>query len=226
MGGTLISRFADLGVSELLRAYPGLSIKPASNGTLIVQGDFRFSAVEGDEKIEDIYQLEIRVPGEFPGRPLQVTETNGRIPSSYHSNPDGTLCLGSPMRIQLALAKYPTLPSFIKECLIPYLFGFSHYEKTGNMRFPDLQHGHEGLFDEYMSILGVHSKPACLEMLRLLGLKKRHANKQLCPCNSGHVVGKCHSRTLNQLRKSLSRTFWREQYVSLARFASGTTQHP
>jgi hypothetical protein len=48
-------------------------------------------------------------------------------------------------------------------------------------------------------------------MLRLIGMKRRVANKRPCPCGSGLRAGKCHHRILNRLRQELGRQWCREQ---------------
>jgi len=40
-------------------------------------------------------------------------------------------------------------------------------------------------------------------------MRKRHANKERCPCGSGDRVGWCHHRQLNRLRKRLGRYWFR-----------------
>ena len=48
------------------------------------------------------------------------------------------------------------------------------------------------------------------EFVRLTAMRKRHANKQACPCGSGRRLGRCHHRRINTLREQLGRRwFWR-----------------
>jgi SEC-C motif len=51
-----------------------------------------------------------------------------------------------------------------------------------------------------------------MEMVPLTTLKKRVANKHLCPCGSNRRLGKCHNLTVNRLRKQLGRSWFRKEY--------------
>jgi hypothetical protein len=85
---------------------------------------FTFSAQPRNlEPVTDEYQIEITVPLEFPRAVPAVRETAGRIPPTYHTLADGTLCLGSPTRLRLIASESRTLPRFVERCVIPYLVG-------------------------------------------------------------------------------------------------------
>lgn len=206
-------RYQAWGLGDVLRNYRGLTISPEDGENLLLKGNLEFEAHLGRSKpIADSYSLEIRVPVSFPHDLPKVRELAGRIPRYYHTNPDDTLCLGSSLGLHLALHEQPTLKGFIETCVVPYLAGHSHYEQTGELLFGELKHGDEGLIEEYMSVFRVRTVRACVEMLNLMGMKKRHANKKPCPCDSGLRAGKCHHTILNPLRKRLGRPWCRREY--------------
>jgi hypothetical protein len=62
-----------------------------------------------------------------------------------------------------------------------------------------------GLRDDLASMLGVDNDRVILGFVRLLTMKKRKANKLLCPCGSGNRLGRCHNQIINQLREKLGR---------------------
>ena len=167
---------------------------------------------EGLERIDDAYEVEITIPPAFPRELPLVKETAGRIPKSFHTNDDGSLCLGSPVRQHLGLTKSPTLPGFVKNCVIPYLYGFSYREKHGRLPFGELDHGMKGIRSDFAELFGVKSHEAAVKMVELAGMKKRDANKRPCPCGSGRRLGMCHNRRVNALRIQLGRIWFREQY--------------
>lgn len=203
-------------LSEVLMEFPGLTTQPVVNGRVRISGVVSFSAQYQDlEKIDDSYEVAIEVPDQFPHQLPEVRETARRIPKRFHTNPDDTLCLGSPTRLRLALGTKPTLLKFITRCVIPYLYGFSYFQKYGALPFGELVHGLKGIRQDYCNLFEISSENAAKEMVRLASMKKRCANKCPCPCKSGRRVGKCHNRRINQLRRQLGRSWFRVDYQQL-----------
>ena len=89
----------------------------------------------------------------------------------------------------MILAKSPSLPAFVEKLLIPYLFGFSYYERHGTMPFNELAHGSRGIRQHIAGLFGARMTDAVVEFLHLAGMKKRRANKVSCPCGSGRRLG-------------------------------------
>jgi len=86
---------------ELLLSQPVLRILPVGSD-LVVGGALYVNAqVPGKAAIRDGYQIELRIPPNFPQEIPLVFETGGRIPLSYHQLHDGPLCLGSETRLRL-----------------------------------------------------------------------------------------------------------------------------
>ena len=213
MGSLTQDKFDRWYLDEFLLAFPGLGLRPIVNGEVRLAGTLAFSAeADGLERIEDAYEVEMAMPDGFPRHLPFVKETGGRIPKSFHTNDDGSLCLGSPVRQHIALAKSPTLSGFVKSCVIPYLYGFSYREKHGRLPFGELDHGMKGVRKDFAELFGIKDEKAADQMVLLAGMKKRDANKQQCPCGSGRRLGKCHNRRVNPLRKQLGHTWFREQY--------------
>jgi hypothetical protein len=210
--------FVNWDVLSLLDKYPGLSARPQQDKSLIFEGNLFFKAYYKDlEQITDTYVIHIHIPRYFPRELPKVRDANSRIPRDFHTNPDGTLCLGSPIQLFLNLRNNPTLVGFVDTCLIPFLYSYSYKEKFGKMPFGDLAHGRFGIVQDYMRLLRVDSEEACMKMIYLLGVKKRIANKSPCPCQSGRRLGKCHNHLLNSLRDVQSRPWFRNEYSKLTR---------
>jgi hypothetical protein len=216
MGEGALKLLAQWKVDDLLREQPGLRLAPSRNGAVRLFGTLSFSAQKpGLEQISDSFEVEIVVPKSFPRDLPIVTEVAGRVPARFHTNYDGGLCLGSPTRQLLSVRKAPNLPAFVRNCVIPYLYGFVYYTRHGNMPFGELAHGRQGLRDDFRSLFAVDCDRAAIEMVRLAGIKKRVANKLPCPCGSRQRLGKCHNRRVNRLRNLLGRTWFRAQYKLL-----------
>lgn len=184
---------------------------------MIVKGKFTFSAVlEERPKITDTYKLEIKIPPTFPKGLPSVTEMALKIPQDgkHHINSDGTLCLGSPLRLRWKLSQYPTLIGFTKECLIPYLYGVSHKLKYGTFPFGELDHGKPGVISDYLNLFGLSTEDQVKQTLVLLGTKKRRANKKLCPCGCGKRLGVCRFHLkINDFRKVAERPWFRSHLI-------------
>ena len=84
-----------------------------------------------DGTIEDSYRVELRIPPSFPSAVPIVFETGGRVPKTYHKLTDGSLCLAAQTELRLGLGPSTTVNQFIERFVVPYLFGYSHFEKYG-----------------------------------------------------------------------------------------------
>ncbi len=195
-----------------------MSIRPVSGEELCFSGRFAFAARHGREgDVQDAFDLEIIVPKAFPKAVPQVVETGGRIPrlaDNHINGTDGTLCLGSPLSVLLRILKKPTLVGFAENCLVPYLFALSRKLSGGVMSFGELDHGMPGLRDDYQQMLGLKSQEQVAEAFRLLGMKKRRANKEPCPCGCGVRLGRCgFNQRVRALRSQVGRQWFRTALV-------------
>jgi hypothetical protein len=208
------------GLRDFLRTYPLMAFRPRPGKPFLVRGRFQFLARHPDAgEVEDVFELEIDVPTAFPRDIPQVTETAGRIPrtSGFHVNQtDGTLCLGSPLRLLSLLSAAPTLSGFSEKCLVPYLFGISQKLRTGRpLPFGELDHGSEGSLRDYQGLFGLDSPDKARMAIYLLGLKKRIANKHPCPCGCRCRLGRCpFNRKLSSFRQLASRCWFRAEFVA------------
>jgi hypothetical protein len=205
-----------LGLAEALRLHPGLSIRPRKAGCVTVAGELQVNhCAAGFHAIEDAFEIEMRVPGDFPRTLPEVRELGGRIPNSFHTNSDGTLCLGSPIRLRMHAGPRPPLTRFIERCVIPYLYGFEHQERHGVLPFGELGHRNKHVVEDLKGVFRVQDLKACVGLIRLAGMQRRKANRCRCPCNSGNRVGQCHHRILNHLRARCGRLSLKVEHLRL-----------
>lgn len=195
----------EIDVDSFRAAFPGMVLRPGGDVRLRLVGDFAFRVPCGDSAIEDTYEVELLVPLDFPRELPKVFERGGRVPATFHTNPDGSLCLGSPLRLLLSLAEQPTLIGFADRCLVPYLYAHSYKERTGKLPWDDLAHGDVGLLQDYLKLFRAKYADEVVAFLHLLAMRRRVANKSLCPCRSGRRLGRCHARTLSGFRRVWSR---------------------
>ncbi|MBI1375137.1 MAG: hypothetical protein GC159_20655 [Phycisphaera sp.] len=207
-------------VNELLRKYEGLRIRPHGGTSLRIEGelDFRMAPPQRED-IADTYRIAIDVPLRFPAEIPTVRSLDDRVPKDFHTNPDGTFCLGSPLQLHLILHECSRLTSFVDRCVVPFLYGRTYFKRHAEMPFEELRHGRKGILDDYARTLRVRSSEAAIQMVALMAIKKNLANKKPCPCGSGQRVGKCHNRLLNPLRKRLGRSWFRREYANLIKMA-------
>jgi len=203
------------GLQQFLQDYPEMAFRPmTAAGNLIIEGRFAFTARPGAGlEITDAFALLIEVPPAFPRLLPRVTETDGRIPRNgeYHVNPDATLCLGSPLRLILKVSEHPTLSGFAETCIVPYLYAISHKLKFGGpLPFSELAHGTPGEIQDYVDLFSLQRPEQALRTLRMLGMKKRVANKLPCPCECGRRLGKCRlNRMIGKFRKLTDRHWFK-----------------
>ncbi|MDH4565244.1 hypothetical protein E8E95_00900 [Pseudomonas sp. BN414] len=194
-----MSRLDDL--EAFLHSQPGMALKPSQDGCVHIKGRLRFSAsYEGSPTVVDSFQLHIKISQQIKDQLPEVYEIGGRIPSdgNHHINPNGTICLGAPIRLHMILGKSFTLAKFIDRCVIPFLYAISLAEK-GHERFKlgELAHGAMGLVEDYIKLFSCSSRTEVQRYLQTLIQKKRLANKKRCPCNCGRKLVKC--RTHNTM---------------------------
>jgi len=204
------------GLNKLLVDYHRMSVVPSTEPGTIIDGQLDFIA-EGQEcQIEDSYSIKITVEDDFPHSIPRVWEIAGKIPKTpdYHVNHDDTLCLGSHIRLKMLLFRHPDIASFTAKCIVPYLFNVSFKLKHGgDFVTGELAHGTIGVIHDYADLLGLRIPDQVPYALKLLGLKKRIANKLACPCGCGLRLGKCnfHQR-LNEFRPIAPRS-WFSQHA-------------
>jgi hypothetical protein len=203
------------GLGQFLADYPQMRFRPRAGKPPVLRGRFAFTASHREAgSVEDAFELEIEIPFAFPQDVPLVTETGGRIPreADYHVHTsNGTLCLGSPLRIRQLLSQDATLTGFATNCLVPFLFAESQkLAGVGGFAFGELAHGLFGLLDDYVGLFELTEFSQAVEALRLLGMKKRRANKLRCPCGCGMRVGRCPFNTkLAKFRAIASRPWFR-----------------
>jgi hypothetical protein len=225
MKETAADRFRRSEIAELLARYDGLRLLPSVGMTTRVAGTLTFRA-EGrtTPPIEDSYEVRIVVPHEFPERMALVWETGGRIPATYHTLDNAALCLGSRVRLRLQTAGSPSVLRFVERCVIPYLYGYSHFLKTGKMPFGELDHGELGSLQDLAGLLDMEIG-AAIPYCMLATVKRRRANKRPCPCGSGRRLGRCHNRKVNMLRDRVGRlVLLKEMRTIVAAFRGGSSR--
>jgi hypothetical protein len=200
-----------------------MSIKPTASSSTVIEGSFSFQAAAANKPaITDSYEIRVTVPAHFPRAVPPVEELNNKIPKrdEYHVNHDGTLCLGSPIRLISIISKKPTLVGFAEKCIVPYLYAVSlKLQRGGRLVFDELAHGYPGIIDDYVDLFRLKSKKAVIATLNLIGTKRRIANKKECPCSCGRRLGKCDfNKSIREYRSMASRGWFKGQAENIEKF--------
>ncbi|MCE9567293.1 MAG: SEC-C domain-containing protein [Planctomycetes bacterium] len=218
MADTPRELYARWRLQDTLLRYPGLRIAPSTNDDLVLAGELHFRAADlNGLTFEDQYEVELRVPSDFPRRTPTARETGGRIAPTFHKLEGDLLCLGARTELRLLLVQSPTLITFVERILIPYLFGHTYFTAHKRMPFGELEHGNEGLLQHFASLFGASDRVSALEFVRVASLRRRFANKRACPCGSGRRLGRCHNRKVNHLRELLGRSWFLKELRSIER---------
>lgn len=197
-----------------------MSLMPFHDSSLILGGEFWFKVITPkSETVEDRYNIKISIPDKFPRELPSVWETGKKIPKdgSYHINTDGSLCLGSPLRLLSIIYASPTIIGFAISCLEPYLCAVTmKIMHNRDFEFGELPHGNKGILEDYAHLFKLRDPDQVLASIQLLGMKKRIANKRPCPCGCNRRLGKCslHLR-LNVFRKMAPRSWFRKNALHL-----------
>ena len=120
-----------------------------------------------------------------------------------------------PVAVAASTVIGPYYSRLCKDEFNPFLYGVSLKRDVKSEKFfmGELEHGERGVLDDYKSLLGLPSDEQVIEALKLLGKKKRVANKSPCPCNCGRRLGKCKMRLLISKYRNLIPRSWFKRHV-------------
>lgn len=187
--------------------HPGLELILDPDGELMVRGPVGFRIEHDGHTVEDSYDVELRIPDDYPTDPPTVYETGEKISRDYgHFMKAGNFCLGAPIEVRRRFAQDRTLLAFINDQVIPFLFRHSYLQGHGVPPFDDLAHGTPGLLDYYMAHFGTGG----VTTLKLLKCLADDFAPPLgpCPCGSGRKLQDCHGPKLDELRPH----YWPEMF--------------
>lgn len=185
---------------ELQSEFPNVTLV-FENDRFYVRGKIQFRAQYLDHKlVDEAYLVEMELPPNYPSAPPIARELEGRVPNTFHTFSDGTLCLGAPLAVKVTFAKNSTLVGFVKTQLIPYLYSFSYAATNKELPYGELDHGAMGILNYYKELLQIDSAECCIRFLYILASQK-YRGHLLCPCNSGNILRKCHGPMLLNLQK-------------------------
>ena len=180
-------------------AFPDLCLEQAEDGGFVVRGSLGFQAERDGKVVEAEYDVEIAIPDDYPQSPPAVRETGGKITKNFHTNLDGTLCLGAPLDVRTRFSQRPALVEYLTGQVVPVFFSHAYSELYGDLPFGELRHGGAGLLDYYKGLWGVNQDLAVLGFLRILA-DDDYKGHVPCPCGSGLILRRCHGHQLLEVK--------------------------
>lgn len=203
-----------LQIVQLRGVYNGLYFDDEDDTRYRIAGTLAFSASYKNETLENAYQIQLTVPKSYPLKIPVIRETGGRIPPSFHTNPDGTLCLEAPIKLYLDFNENPTLLHFINKCALPYFYSFSYMENFGQLPFGERAHGGQGLIQMYKEFFQLGDDQIIISLIKILA-ENAYKGSQLCPCHSGNKLYKCHGPALKKIQNLQGSKYYSLEYVQM-----------
>ena len=174
---------------EVKGQYPDLHQLQRDSGGWLLWGPLLFRAEFNNTTIEDLYYVEISIAANYPVKIPKAREVGGRIPHSFHTNLNGHLCLGAPLKNNRSFALKKTILGFIENCLVPFLYSYSYLGEYGHIGIiqcyeDEFQTNDIHLIIDFLSILAQYDFPGYID----------------CPCLSGKKLWKCHGKKILELK--------------------------
>lgn len=187
-------------IEELTVVHRGL-VRADDGDRIVLSGPLTFEAsADGFETVTDRFDIGLAIPADYSETLPVAREIAGRIERTYdHIYTDGTLCLAVPIEERRIFWEQPTLLGFVNNLVVPYLYSYGHWKRTGEYPFGDQPHGSEGILQHYLESTDLPDETAILAALSHLfehGYRGHHP----CPCGSGTRVRKCHGPLLHTLQ--------------------------
>lgn len=215
-----MARWDDYGLDELLANYPKLRLKEESWEKLVIEGQFDLinAQMDGFDAITASIHLRIDFPGGYPKEIPKVFDLDGKIPQNpdHHVNvgkDEASFCLGSGIKVLDDIAKNTSLCGFLENTVRNYLYRIFYKIEYGVVPGDELPHYKEGLVQDYEEIFGIKGKENVSCLVKILGCRKRVANKLKCPCGCGYRLGLCDFRfRLPEWRTKVPRSWYRNHW--------------
>ncbi|MCF5888255.1 ubiquitin-conjugating enzyme E2 variant [Aeromonas veronii] len=204
-----------IGLEDFLKENPLMNILPTSKSRAIdLSGKVKLNhQFKHFPQVNRLIEIKVTIPDGYPFVPPVFEEVGGFVPrrDAFHVNPDGSLCLGTPLRIEAFIRKELNFNTFYKEFFIPYIYAVSlKILNNIDFVFGELKHGNAGELEDLGDIFGLPNKSQIFGCLDALSMKKRLANKKICPCECGMRLGACRFHyKVNQQRNLLPRRWFR-----------------
>ena len=188
-----------------------MRVAPVTSEHLVMVGRVKISHVaKGYPVINQELKISVDIPSDYPKNPPKFRELGGFIPKNekFHINPDGSICLGSPFSLMVQLQADDCFNNLFENFFIPYAYAcLLKINHNIDFVFGELEHGNRGEIEELAERFKVTNDDQVVKCLKALTLKKRVANKKICPCGCLRKLAECKTHEhLNSCRILLPRS--------------------
>ncbi len=212
-------------IEPFLAEFPKMALKPSDTGSYLIEGFMPVVAKWEDGSqppLDTEIEIRIEVPGNYPNSLPRVFEIGEslRIPQKkdFHNDKKTGFCLGSPRVLLESLHADHSLTQYAYNNIIPFFAQM--IRKNEGKREPisgELSHGPEGLIEDFYDGYGLNLSLAqiCI-FFHILSLRKRVANKYLCPQRLGNRFWQCKCVVCKKLRETRLERNSRKLYRTIA----------
>jgi len=198
--------------AEVTAKYPLLHFY-IQGRVVIVAGSF--PVIHGDTEI-DSYQIEIRLPEQYPQGIPYVWEIGKRIPriADRHMFVDGRACLFVEEDWYAANPQRTDLLEFLDGPVRNFFIGQSLVEAGRSWPFGQRSHGARGILECYAEMIGTTDLQTAFKYLELLS-KKEIKGHWLCPCGSRRKLRNCHYAVIRELKQRIPHRIVRRSWEQI-----------
>lgn len=192
---------------EELEDFPLLNYDIDGNKTVVVSGDWQ---VFGKENLITTYNIQIKIPDDFPIGVPSVYEIGGKLekkPDNHFNDHDNSACLfARPERYE----KWPLgsgIRDFLNQPVKEFFFSQAYHERTGKWPFGDWDHYDVGIIQYYLDRLHLKDEEVLADMIDYVFYEKP-ARQWRCKCGSKKRLKDCHWTYIKKLNDFLPEEEW------------------
>ncbi len=187
-------------------------------GQVFLTGKIYLDDKIDDIKIQDIFEIQIEFPDDYPKRLPKVREIGGKkeqilvrhkitdmIDLHFIKSDRGSACLCHPLleKEYFNEQNLNNIRYFLNNLVLPFFYSLSFFDNTDRRpSWGEYSHGFQGTIEALSEATGFTEEKKILAFLKVIHKKK--IGSQVCPCGSSRIITKCHPFLLeeaNRLRK-------------------------
>lgn len=186
-------------LEAVIKKYPFLVANVNQEGYLLT-GTIEMNAIYNEIPLYDKYEIEMKIPHNFPLAIPIVKELNGKVPKGLqHFLEDGSLCLGAPCELYDYLGTHGTILEFIDDIVISYLYTCSYFIRYRTIPYGERSHGIQGIIEAFMERYAIKSEQELFPLLAYVTGLVKYRGHELCPCGSGQKLRRCHGKKSSRI---------------------------
>ena len=175
----------------------------------VAHGTCQVQVPEKNREIE--YGVVIIFPNDYPKHPPELFCNDPKLPIGVidrHIMKDGSACLGVRAEINKRWRSSPTIVYFIENMVAPFLVWQAYFDAFHEPPpWGERPHFGEGVLEFYAELWGITTDENIIGFMKLLAKKNQPKGHEICPCNSGKRLRKCHRELIIKARQQVD---WRD----------------